>query len=276
MNVNNLVKAWPTGSSTGKPTATLTATLAFPSTTVGATSKTMVATLKNTGTTALTIAAGGITISGSGYLSFPPTGTTCPASATSTSTLAAGASCTVTIEFQPQSAGTLTASLKVADNAANSPQSTTLTGTGSATQIWRRRLRYAHSGFNSLPQDPFDGNRERGYGGHSREEHRLGCSYAQVVLHNRRQPHLVRAGQRPAPRRWPPTPAARFSWPSNRRVGRGVEGHAERHHLRPSSTGADGCADGYWSSQGLRASWSVASLAFASSAPKAWSRRPRL
>lgn len=131
VNAYNLAQAWPTGSTTGKPTATLSpSTLAFPGTTVGSTSHTMVATLKNTGTTALTIAAGGITISGSGYLSFPPTGTTCPASATAATTLAAGASCTVTIEFQPQSAGTLSASLKVVDNAADSPQSTTLTGTG--------------------------------------------------------------------------------------------------------------------------------------------------
>lgn len=134
VNAYNLAEAWPKTNTT-KPTATLTpATLAFPSTKVGSTSATMVATLKNTGTTALQIPANGITISspnsGSDYLSFPPTGTTCPVSPTVTTTLAAGASCTVTIAFEPAITGALTAILAVADNAANSPQTIALTGTG--------------------------------------------------------------------------------------------------------------------------------------------------
>jgi subtilase family serine protease len=129
-NVANLVNAWPK-TSPAKPAATLTpATLTFPKTTEGLTSSTLVATLKNTSTTALTIATGGITISGTGYLSFPTKATTCPASKTAATTLAAGASCTVTIEFSPKTAGTLTAYLEVADNATGSPQKITLTGTG--------------------------------------------------------------------------------------------------------------------------------------------------
>ena len=50
-------------------------------------------------------------------------------------TLAAGASCTVSVSFKPVSTGTLTATLSVADNATGSPQKTTLTGTGTAAVV---------------------------------------------------------------------------------------------------------------------------------------------
>jgi hypothetical protein len=47
-------------------------------------------------------------------------------------TLAAGASCTIPITFSPQAAGVRTTSLLVTDDAANSPQSVTLTGNAAA------------------------------------------------------------------------------------------------------------------------------------------------
>ena len=50
---------------------------------------------------------------------------------TCTTSLAAGASCTVSIAFKPTATGTLTANLSVADSAPGSPQLATLTGTGS-------------------------------------------------------------------------------------------------------------------------------------------------
>jgi hypothetical protein len=46
--------------------------------------------------------------------------------------LAAGASCTIHVTFQPTSAGNVSGTLTVTDNAANSPQSVTLNGTGLA------------------------------------------------------------------------------------------------------------------------------------------------
>jgi Putative Ig domain len=45
-------------------------------------------------------------------------------------TLAAGSSCTMSITFSPNAAGTRTAALIVTDNAPNSPQGASLTGTG--------------------------------------------------------------------------------------------------------------------------------------------------
>ena len=46
------------------------------------------------------------------------------------STLAAGGSCTISLFFRPRSIGSITATLDVNDNAANSPQAATLSGTG--------------------------------------------------------------------------------------------------------------------------------------------------
>jgi Pro-kumamolisin, activation domain/Abnormal spindle-like microcephaly-assoc'd, ASPM-SPD-2-Hydin len=114
---------------TGKATAPVVAltpkTLKFPSTKVGATSAAKTVTLKNTGGATLDIKSGGITITGADASSFTDT-TTCGA------TLAAGSSCTISIKFAPTTAGTLTASLEVADNAAGSPQSVSLSGTATA------------------------------------------------------------------------------------------------------------------------------------------------
>lgn len=120
VNAYNLVHNWPVIART----ATLTPTsLTFPSTKVGSVSAAMVATLKNTST--LTISITSVTVSGTNYTSFPAT-TTCTAS------LAAGASCTISITFKPLTTGTLTATLAVADNATGSPQKVALTGTGAA------------------------------------------------------------------------------------------------------------------------------------------------
>ncbi|HEY6118220.1 MAG TPA: choice-of-anchor D domain-containing protein [Candidatus Dormibacteraeota bacterium] len=57
---------------------------------------------------------------------------TCPATAF---TLAPGAQCTIGVRFQPQSGGPRTAVMSVYDNAADSPQSVALTGTGTGAVI---------------------------------------------------------------------------------------------------------------------------------------------
>ena len=121
VNVNNLVNAWP-GSATA-PAVTLSPTsLTFASTTVGSTTAAQIVTVKNTGTAALTLTSE--TITGTNASSFIKSASTCGTS------LAANASCTVSIEFKPTAAGTLKASLAIADNASGSPQSVSLTGTG--------------------------------------------------------------------------------------------------------------------------------------------------
>ena len=110
-------------------TATLNpASLTFAATAVGSSSAAQAVTLKNTGTSTLTITSGGISITGTGAGSFSKS-TTCG------STLAGGASCTISVAFKPTAIGSLTATLDVADNATGSPQKATLTGTGSAAIV---------------------------------------------------------------------------------------------------------------------------------------------
>jgi trimeric autotransporter adhesin len=57
------------------------------------------------------------------------------ASNTCGTTLAASASCTVSLQLTPQSPGARTASLTVTSNAANNPQSVALTGTGTMVSL---------------------------------------------------------------------------------------------------------------------------------------------
>ena len=113
-------------SGNGVGTATLTpAALTFPSTVEGSTSAAQVATLKNTGSSIITISSSGITITGADATSFTKT-TTCG------TTLAVGANCTVSVSFKPAAAGALTATLNIADSVVGSPQKVTLTGMGAA------------------------------------------------------------------------------------------------------------------------------------------------
>jgi trimeric autotransporter adhesin len=103
------------------PVASLTpASLSFTAQT-GATSAAQTATLKNTGNAALNISS--ITLTGANPTDFAQTNT-CGES------LAAGASCSVAITFTPASAASFAATISVTDNAAGSPQTVSLTGTG--------------------------------------------------------------------------------------------------------------------------------------------------
>jgi len=96
------------------------ASKAFGSVTVGSSSSSNF-TLTN-GTSALTIASIGTT----GNYSQT---SNCPISP---QTLAANGSCTITVNFNPATTGTLTGTLTVSDSASNSPQTAALTGTGAA------------------------------------------------------------------------------------------------------------------------------------------------
>jgi hypothetical protein len=97
------------------------AILNFGNQVVGFASAPQTTTLTNGSSTTVVIT--GISITGSDPADFSQTDT-CPG------TLAAGASCTITVIFTPSATGTRTASLSVADNASNSPQTLALTGVG--------------------------------------------------------------------------------------------------------------------------------------------------
>ena len=114
----------PTGYVLIQTTVDLTPiTLAFGSETIGTTSAPQNATLSNVGTSSLSI--NGISITGTGAGSFAQTNA-CGSS------LGAGKSCTVSVTFDPKSAGTFTPSLTVNYAGTASPQKVTLSGTGLA------------------------------------------------------------------------------------------------------------------------------------------------
>ena len=100
------------------PAVTLSPTsLTFASQLVGSTSPAQVVTLTNTGTSALTITS--IATTGD----FAQTNNCA-------STVNAGASCTINVTFTPTTINTRTGTVVVTDNAPASPQTVTLTGTG--------------------------------------------------------------------------------------------------------------------------------------------------
>jgi hypothetical protein len=127
VNAYNLVQAWPTTT-----TATVTVsptTYAFPATVVGATSATKgLITVKNTGTAAVSFST--VSFTGTNASSFTQS-TTCPVGAT----LAAAASCTVTVSFHPATAGSLTATLNITDGAGTQKVSLSGAATAAATTV---------------------------------------------------------------------------------------------------------------------------------------------
>jgi VCBS repeat-containing protein len=91
--------------------------LTFPSQTVSTQSGPQTITLTNTGNAALTP----LTIARAGSFAEK---NTCPAS------LSAGANCTISVNFSPLGAGSQSGTITLTDNAANSPQTIPLSGTG--------------------------------------------------------------------------------------------------------------------------------------------------
>jgi Abnormal spindle-like microcephaly-assoc'd, ASPM-SPD-2-Hydin len=125
------------GSLTSTTTVTLTinplatditvtpASLAFGTTVVGATSTAKLVTLKNGGTVTLDITS----IATTGGFSYAAGKTACG------STLAGGKSCQIEVSFTPTQVGANTGTLAIYDNASNSPQTVTLSGTGEAPVV---------------------------------------------------------------------------------------------------------------------------------------------
>jgi subtilase family serine protease len=122
-SVSNTATVSVTGS-TG-PAASLSATsLSFGSETVGVQTAAQNVTLTNTGNAQLSITS--FTSTGTGAASFViinGCGTT----------LAAGAHCIFSAAFKPTATGALSATITIVDNAANSPQTVTLAGTGATS-----------------------------------------------------------------------------------------------------------------------------------------------
>lgn len=107
-----------TGTPVPAPAVTLAPTsLAFGSVAVGSTSAAQMVTLTNTGTAPLSISS---IAASSGFAQTNACG----------ATLAAGASCTISVTFSPAAASAATGTLTVTDNAAGASQAVTLLGMG--------------------------------------------------------------------------------------------------------------------------------------------------
>ncbi|MGI8771797.1 MAG: choice-of-anchor D domain-containing protein [Acidobacteriaceae bacterium] len=124
---STLLQLYLSGTATAAGSGSVTfspKSLSFPSTTVGSTSAAQTATLTNGQTGPLTISS--LAVAGD----FAQTASTCPVSP---ATLAAGATCTISLNFQPQAEGTRSGTLTVSDDASGSPQVLSLTGTGASS-----------------------------------------------------------------------------------------------------------------------------------------------
>jgi hypothetical protein len=143
-------EVFPGGGSSGGPSA-LTASpssLSFGGTIVGSTSAAQTVTVSNPGTTAASVSS--VTASA-------------PFSQTSTcgSSIAAGASCTVSVTFAPTAAGAANGTLSVASSAPGSPLTVALSGTGtSANTDLALNMPATASSYtqNYVPANAVDGN----------------------------------------------------------------------------------------------------------------------
>jgi hypothetical protein len=106
--------------------ASLSSPVTFPNTPAGTTSSALVATLSNSGGGALTNIIPTITGANPSDFAISTGANACGA------TLAAGSSCSIYVTFTPASAASFSATLSVADSATGSPQTASLTGTGTA------------------------------------------------------------------------------------------------------------------------------------------------
>ncbi len=107
-----------------QPVVSLSPTsLSFGNQQVGVNSSAQIITLTNTGTSSLSVTS--VKISSANTTDFSQTNT-CPSS------LAANASCTISVIFNPTKTGNRSSAVKIADNASGSPQSVAISGTGVA------------------------------------------------------------------------------------------------------------------------------------------------
>jgi hypothetical protein len=112
-----------TGTGTAAVASLSPSSLTFASQAVGATSAAQTITLNNTGNSALSISS--LALTGTNPNDFAQTNN-CGAG------VAAGANCTINVTFTPAATGTRSAAVTLTDNATGSPQSVSLTGTGTA------------------------------------------------------------------------------------------------------------------------------------------------
>jgi hypothetical protein len=109
--------------------------LSFADQLLGTTSAAQTVTVTNTGTANLSIST--VTIGGTNAGDFAKSADNCTGA-----TVIPSATCTVSVTFTPSAAGSRTATLSHNDNAANSPQTVNLSGTGTAASLSATSLNF--------------------------------------------------------------------------------------------------------------------------------------
>jgi hypothetical protein len=118
--------AAPSGTGTAPAASLSLSSLAFANQPVSSTSAAKTLTLSNTGNGALSVSS--LKLTGANVSDFAETNT-CGAS------VAAGAKCKISVTFSPSASGSFTAAVTFTDDAAGSPQTVSLTGTGTAPLV---------------------------------------------------------------------------------------------------------------------------------------------
>ncbi len=126
---NSPISVPVTGTAIAAAISITPASLTFASQTVKTTSPPQTVTIKNTGSGPLSFTGTGITIAGANAADFAIVG----AGDTCSAPLAAGATCSFNVVYNPAAAGTSTATIVVADSVPSSPQLIPLSGTATAT-----------------------------------------------------------------------------------------------------------------------------------------------
>jgi hypothetical protein len=121
-------------SGTGTQVKLSTTAVTFPVTPIGTTSASKTVTLTNVGSTALAIS--GFSLGGINPTEFTQANT-CGTS------VAAAASCTITLAFKPTAAGSQTATLSITDSGGGSPQSVAVSGSGTQLKLSATALTFA-------------------------------------------------------------------------------------------------------------------------------------
>jgi hypothetical protein len=123
-----MVSLTGTGVTAGAVASVSPSSLTFSNQNVGTTSASQPVTISNTGNAALNISA--VTISGTNPSDFAKSADTCTGAA-----VAPNNTCTVSVTFTPSATGSRSASLNFTDNASNSPQTVSLSGTGAGPVV---------------------------------------------------------------------------------------------------------------------------------------------
>ena len=110
------------GTGTSATVSLSPSSLSFTNQPISLTSSTQIVTLTNGGSTAVSISS--LTFTGTNAADFAEVADTCGSS------VAAGANCSISVDFTPSTASSESASLAIADNATGSPQTVSLSGSG--------------------------------------------------------------------------------------------------------------------------------------------------